>query len=139
MSKTLKPCPFCGGEAEVRYSELSWKFVVRCTDCGAMGRQWFAGKFGEECAIDSWNNRAGNNRARHTCRNTSDWVFECSVCGAETVADSCGEFSPDVRVIVDGEECEVKFCPNCGARVVSEEEQGHMVADAIRRLEKVVE
>ena len=32
-----------------------------------------------------------------------------------------------------------RYCPNCGARVLSEEEQGHMVADAIRRLEKAVE
>lgn len=31
------------------------------------------------------------------------------------------------------------YCPYCGARVVDEEEQGHMMADAIRKLEKVVE
>lgn len=49
---------------------------------------------------------------------------ECSECGVLVVA----------HVALDS-----NYCPNCGARVVSEEEQGHMVADAIRRLEKAVE
>ena len=53
-------------------------------------------------------------RREWTCRNTSDWFFECSRCGASIWADSCGEFSPDIWV----EKGELRFCPNCGAKVV---------------------
>lgn len=60
-----------------------------------------------------------------TCRDQdeNESLFVCSECGA-----SC-------QLLVN----EAHYCPNCGARVLSEEEQGHMVADAIRRLEKAVE
>ena len=49
-SVELKPCPFCGGEAEIeRYGTPRQSTIVRCTDCGctiegpeefAHGQQW---------------------------------------------------------------------------------------------------
>lgn len=49
-SVELKPCPFCGGEAEIeRYGTPRQSTIVCCTDCGctiegpeefAHGRQW---------------------------------------------------------------------------------------------------
>jgi Lar family restriction alleviation protein len=54
----LKPCPFCGGEAETRTEVLgTWK--VRCTKCSAeVGRYWFWSK---NYAIEAWNKRSNNN------------------------------------------------------------------------------
>lgn len=53
-------------------------------------------------------------RRERTCYNASRfWTFECSECGASIVADSCGEFSPDIWV----EKGQLNYCPNCGARV----------------------
>lgn len=74
----------------------------------------------------------GNERRRYlperTCRNElRGGFFKCSECGL-TVSDS--EYFALTTVC---------YCPSCGARVLSEEEQGHMVADAIRGLEKAVE
>ena len=39
MSKELKPCPFCGHEAEMlNYSENEW--LVHCTACDGMVERW---------------------------------------------------------------------------------------------------
>jgi len=50
----LKPCPFCGGEAEFeRKGTGRQSCIVRCTDCGAShesGDTWDSGS--------SWNQRA---------------------------------------------------------------------------------
>ena len=51
----LKPCPFCGGEAEVYTDEddtQEW-FYVRCSDCWAQTD----GNDTEIGAIDAWNQR----------------------------------------------------------------------------------
>lgn len=147
----LKRCPFCGGEAQFArgfdYGEIGAIRWVCCTRCGAMTRSDLHKT--EADAAKAWNTRIEpfdyiecyecQNGAPmvplRTCRNISSyWFFECSECGASIVADSCGEFSPDVWV----ENGKLNYCPNCGAKVLSEEEQGHMIADAIRRLEKVV-
>lgn len=84
--------------------------------------------------------------------NSLGWVKECT-CTMEKkqtgyftglICSKCG-CTTFYRYAEPGEDgmvigCPVpNYCPDCGARVVSEEEQGHMVADAIRRLEKAVE
>lgn len=50
----LKPCPFCGGKAELRGNEqMSW---VSCTNCIAdMEIMW-----SEEISVKSWNRRVGD-------------------------------------------------------------------------------
>lgn len=56
-----------------------------------------------------------------TCTMKQDGMFlVCSECGVVLMGNP-------------------RYCSRCGAKVLSEEEQGHMVADAIRRLEKAVE
>ena len=56
---TLLPCPFCGGEAELRHNK-TWDYEVRCVDCRAKTRQHHENKNG---AIGDW-----NTRAERTCR-----------------------------------------------------------------------
>lgn len=45
MNEKLKPCPFCGGEAELQYDgrgdrEAAGMSFVRCKDCGAIGQKF---------------------------------------------------------------------------------------------------
>lgn len=65
---TLKPCPFCGGEAApgtIRYSDHHAKrqgwdqtrfFFVNCMSCGAQN-QGIVGRRTPEAARDHWNRR----------------------------------------------------------------------------------
>lgn len=49
----LKPCPFCGGEAEMlNYSESEW--LVYCPACGGAVEKW---RKTEAEAIEQWNTR----------------------------------------------------------------------------------
>lgn len=95
---SLKPCPFCGGEAK-RSSEtfertiLSW---VYCTNCGAAGGY----RHTEAEAIEAW-----NARAERTCANVDEYA-NCGffVCG------NCGFGENDIELTPN-------YCPNCGARI----------------------
>lgn len=52
----LKPCPFCGGEAEMlNYSENEW--LVHCRMCDGMAERW---RKTEKEAIEQWNRRAND-------------------------------------------------------------------------------
>lgn len=68
---------------------------------------------------------------RRTCRMKYDeWLSGDEYYPTEVyLCDQCG------NAVLTGKP---NYCPNCGARVISEEEEGHMMADAIRRLEKVL-
>ena len=75
----LKPCPFCGGRAKVRFrgdmlagywKEPNWKGVIvaDCVTCGASTKGMFyqgppitvkiADTIGGEAATEAWNRRA---------------------------------------------------------------------------------
>ena len=53
MNFELKPCPFCGGEAELSEDEFFCRYSVVCTKCGAETAAYGV----EQDAIDAWNNR----------------------------------------------------------------------------------
>lgn len=56
QKETLKPCPFCGGEAELR--EWDWPYVrfqCRCSKCKCQARARMADR---QSAITAWNTRA---------------------------------------------------------------------------------
>lgn len=63
----LKPCPFCGGPAEIvdnsRYDPGT--YFVSCWDCGAQTDY----EHGKELAAERWNGRVeSNDRDRPTCK-----------------------------------------------------------------------
>jgi len=59
----LKPCPFCGGEAELRLYNggIGDPYSARgaCLKCEAMGPQtyWIESKKFKEIAVNKWNRR----------------------------------------------------------------------------------
>lgn len=60
----LKPCPFCGGEADViehRFYLLDSSYGLCCKECKAETYQFYES---EEKAIESWNRRAGEEDKR---------------------------------------------------------------------------
>ena len=63
----LKPCPFCGGEAEIgrRRSDYNhWKqdgFIPRCKDTKCMGRSTRVFQT-ETAAIKAWNRRVNDGK-----------------------------------------------------------------------------
>lgn len=115
MTEELSPCPFCGGEAYIVpgvYRDGSYIencAHVKCTKCGANGdtfSECLPFDVVERMAADAW-----NRRAERTCRMELLWTdgedgecYECSECGdiAFTHCDA------------------PEYCPNCGAKVVSE-------------------
>ena len=113
MSKIeLRPCPFCGGEAQVTYSYDEtggrlYVFGVSCKRCnlllGHVGNGRIDGFSDPKSAVESW-----NRRAERTCRDLGGeggtvfegYDFGCSECGY-----ACDLPQPS-------------HCPNCGAKVV---------------------
>lgn len=103
MNMTLKPCPFCGGEASVKREVFAGTTVrgycVSCDDnsCNeAIECSTYA--FDTEVeAIGAW-----NYRAERTCRMIDN--------GTELCCSEC-----DCRHSYDDEP---EFCMGCGARVV---------------------
>lgn len=56
MSEELKPCPFCGGEANLHKSDEFW--YVACNECVNQTTHFYNGK---DIVIQRWNTR--NDRA----------------------------------------------------------------------------
>lgn len=57
----LKPCPFCGGEAEVWVSDVTDRAIVYCTVCDAQIRI----RQNEQEAIEAWNHRVSEKSAEN--------------------------------------------------------------------------
>ena len=49
----LKPCPFCGGEAEIFVSDITDRALVYCRGCDAQIKM----QQNEQEAIEAWNKR----------------------------------------------------------------------------------
>ena len=120
MSKELKPCPFCGGEAkmyskEIKLTQMLDKHVtfhnVICESCGATAGVFFPT---EADARNVW-----NRRVKPMVR--GEWIklgmhcgeeqYKCSACGMECYVPEC-MYEPLYA-----------FCPNCGADMRNKEEQ----------------
>ena len=65
MFQELKPCPFCGGEAELNHEFMPIeKSYVRCRKCDING-QAFGKAFGyasDDKAIEAWNRRVEDDK-----------------------------------------------------------------------------
>ena len=117
---TLKPCPFCGGEASKRLF-YGGRYGVYCDECSS--------RVGGLCdteaeAIEAWNTRAelGSGTCKNLEKRNANLWFICSKCGAESgngtyskkwmhqdhTDEECAEY--------DGEP--FNYCPNCGAKAV---------------------
>ena len=68
----LKPCPFCGGKAEIFFDDYK-KYLIQCSNCSAfvgieiengveLKDGWRATFGTEEQAAEAWNRRADNDR-----------------------------------------------------------------------------
>ena len=51
----LKPCPFCGGEAEIFVSDITDRALVYCRGCDAQIKM----QQNEQEAVEAWNKRVG--------------------------------------------------------------------------------
>lgn len=104
MGENLKPCPFCGGEAQVVRKPYEPKFCVGCGDDACLGFSGLGWLYEtEDHAAAAW-----NRRAERTCR--EEWV-PGSVGGTSVpVCSNCGR----------GWEAAEVYCPRCGAKVVGE-------------------
>lgn len=107
MAETLKPCPFCGGEADVHYfahddsectvmcSNPNCRASVSAKSCGSMTTAY-------NRARKLW-----NRREERTCRQVmppyEPGVEELPVCS------ECGR-----RLLLEDDD---DYCPHCGARV----------------------
>lgn len=108
----LKPCPFCGGEAEILTAESmhgGYLFGIMCNDCRSRGDVFDT----EAEAIAAW-----NTRAELTCHRVEDEGyesddFECSACGAVTWC-----FCLDIPG--EGVKWVPNYCPSCGRKVVDD-------------------
>lgn len=97
----LKPCPFCGGNAEMKTYTRFW--VVR-DDCLTESATYPT----EEEAIEAWNRRAEVVHGRW-----EDGI--CTMCGYPIPTDSKCDF-------IDEDDC--LFCYHCGAKMKGENEDG---------------
>jgi Lar family restriction alleviation protein len=63
-NEELKPCPFCGGEAEIKKTKQCWTeaYSVVCKDKGCRGHAVKPLR-DKEAAIVAWNRRAADERA----------------------------------------------------------------------------
>ena len=112
----LKPCPFCGGEAELIWNAIGGFAGCFDEDCPvgpstatfAVGDEWKSEADAEPHIIDAW-----NTRAERTCKIEGSRSIDYGYASVGMVWEwdlSCGhtveaEDSPD-------------YCPQCGARVV---------------------
>ena len=124
MMSDLKPCPFCGCNAGVLEREqlngpILYKIVCNSKKCrghdsaGNVG-SWMENGWREsrEEAAELWNRRS--ERACELELDEYENVIRCTSCGHE----ECNPCSNDC--MYGNAKYKWKYCPNCGARVVSE-------------------
>lgn len=120
MAMELKPCPFCGGEAELCVHEATGVSWVRCIEC-----ETTSGASSEAGAIKAWNKRVGMSyedaaimlyelgMSERTCYVIENLRKHVLSDGTELFENGC---SVCYGYIGDGD----NYCSNCGAKVVKE-------------------
>lgn len=61
--KELKPCPFCGGEAELEHDNIGYGYsYIRCTRCGLKSPSFIKAfdRASDNDAANYWNRRASD-------------------------------------------------------------------------------
>ena len=113
MSETLKPCPFCGGEAVLIEPNEHWSFYhVYCVnECCIGWKSIEASFFVADEAITAWNTRVelGSGTCHmsfideyETASGEEEYLCECSECGYRR-----WEHAHDLPL----------FCSKCGKKV----------------------
>jgi len=107
----LKPCPFCGGEAETLTAESmhgGYLFGIMCNDCRSRGDVYGT----ESEAIAAW-----NSRAERTCEfNIKDNMNETE--GMGDVWIECSACNCVFDFYADEWLMKMSYCPNCGCKVI---------------------
>lgn len=95
----LKPCPFCGDEADWYEVRPGYGYVSCCACDASIG---VIDALPKQDAIDAWNTRAERTCRMETEESCQNWN-SCSECDADYYTDQ-----------------PINYCPNCGAKVVKE-------------------
>ena len=105
MTDKLLPCPFCGGEAELRNAHKeSWYVLCVGDECPVLPDSTFKKTKAE--AVAAW-----NTRAERTCR--MEYIEKAS--GDEIYPTEAYTCSLCRCVTLDGKP---SYCPNCCAKVI---------------------
>lgn len=117
MSEELRPCPFCGSD-HVDLICMGTReddpHVVECDDCDAT-----ASGMDRAEAMANWNRRAGRTCRPEVCDDGAGaWGVYCSECGYRFAGPYGKREVPEH--MATRRDIMPRYCPSCGARVVSE-------------------
>ena len=112
MAETLKPCPFCGGEAKEFTGEdaAPHRWTVECDSCGA-----HVGSDTRHKAHAKWNRRAERTAAVEVSHGSHgpEPRFQGDAWTMHHVCSACG------GAVDKGD----GYCRNCGARLADNEKE----------------
>lgn len=88
----LKPCPFCGGEANIQEDNLFGTFIPYCPNCLTQ-----KGRFSSrESAIEAWNRREPMDKIVEQLKQLSIGTVLCDKCEYREKCDDIQEkYNPD--------------------------------------------
>lgn len=114
MEKQLKPCPFCGGEANI-YQMHFWgtTYTCECSDCGIETKPMDT----EAEAIEAWNRRTET--ASDTLMRVLAYDATCGVCDKRKERTAKVDWMDGDPYCDCGQELRNGFvyCPGCGAKL----------------------
>lgn len=102
----LKPCPFCGGKA--KFSLFLCRETIVCTECPACIVPPIIGAYSKGELAAEWNGRA--EQTEH-----GRWIDAHFVSGGDFFR--CSECGCYIEKPYFANDYNVRYCPNCGARM----------------------